>query len=148
MESLVIREAEPADVNSILDLYHEAGIESEDPFNAEEGRNHFGVFACYPSYRIFVAAVDDTIIATYALLIMDNLAKHGRRSAIVEDVAVSPAHQRKGVGRAIMHHAMQESRKADCYKLVVSSALGRTHAHAMYQSIGFSQHGISFRVDL
>jgi len=148
MEDVRIREATEADVERILRLYSEAGIESEDPFTTEEAREHFKMFAKYPNYRVFVALLDKTIVGAYELLIMDNLAKRGRRSAIVEDVAVSPHHQGQGIGRAMMNHAMQESRRANCYKLVLSSGLGRTRAHNFYDSLGFERHGISFRVAL
>lgn len=148
MEGLLIREANANDVPQILALYRSAGIESEMPFTPEQAQEHFAVFARYPSYRVFVAILEGEIVGTYELLIMDNLAKHGRRSGIVEDVAVSLKHQGHGIGRAMMQHARQQCHEAGCYKLTLSSGLGRTDAHAFYDSVGFERHGFSFRAAL
>jgi GNAT superfamily N-acetyltransferase len=66
---------------------------------------------------------------------------------VVEDVAVSPSHQGKGIGRAMMAHALEECRKAGCYKLALSSNLKRENAHQFYESLGFKRHGYSFVIE-
>jgi GNAT superfamily N-acetyltransferase len=148
MGTMSIRKAVREDVESVLRIYSTAGIESERPFTLEEALQHFEVFRRYPSYSIYVVEVDGAIVATYALLLMDNLAKRGKKSGIVEDVAVSPDHQGQGIGRAMMEHAMQQCRDVGCHKMVLSSGLQRTKAHDFYDSTGFERHGFSFRVVL
>jgi ribosomal protein S18 acetylase RimI-like enzyme len=143
-----IREAREEDVGRILELYREAGIEAEHGFTPDEARQHFGVLRRYPSYRIFVAVVDGKIAGTYELLIMDNLAKRGRRSGVIEDVAVSPRYHGRGIGRSMMVHARERCKEAGCYKLVRSSGLQRTDAHDFYDAVGFERHGYSFRVEV
>jgi GNAT superfamily N-acetyltransferase len=64
----------------------------------------------------------------------------------VEDVAVAPARQGQGIGKAMMAHALEQSRKAGCYKLALSSNLVRTAAHQFYESLGFERHGYSYVV--
>jgi GNAT superfamily N-acetyltransferase len=146
MEDVSIRNATLEDVAAILGLYLETGLESGQPFTEEEARAHFAVFSLYPWCHLFVAEAHRKIVGTYELLIMDCLAKHGRRSGIIEDVAVSSHHQGLGVGRAMMEHAMQQCRNAGCYKMVLSSGIRRTRAHEFYVSAGFVRHGFSFRV--
>lgn len=144
MVDVHIREATSNDAPAIIDLYRSAGIESQSSFTATEASEHFAVFRRYPNYRVFVAVRGQEIVGTYELLIMDNLAKRGQRSGVVEDVAVSPRHQGLGVGRALMLHAREQCRNAGCYKFVLSSGLGRPDAHAFYESIGLERHGFSF----
>jgi len=93
-----------------------------------------------------VAETNGEIAGTYELLIMDNLAKRGRRSGIVEDVAVAPQYRGSGIGRTMMQHAMQQCKRAVCYKLVLSSGMKRRDAHAFYDALRFERHGYSFRV--
>jgi GNAT superfamily N-acetyltransferase len=151
MTGLTIREATEDDVPAILDVYASSGVErgvrGVDRFTEDEARVQFALLRRYPSYRVFVAELDGKIAGTYELLIMDNLAKRGRRSGIVEDVAVDPAFQGRGVGRAMMLHAREQCRLANCYKLTLSSNLRREEAHRFYESLGFERHGYSFRID-
>jgi GNAT superfamily N-acetyltransferase len=146
MTPVEIREATEADLADLLRAYRDAGIDGGLEFNVAEAREQFARFRLYPSYRIFVARVDGAFAGTYALIILDNLAKRGAKAGVVEDVAVLPAFQGQGVGRALMEHARAECRAAGCYKMTLSSNIAREGAHAFYDSLGFERHGYSFLV--
>jgi ribosomal protein S18 acetylase RimI-like enzyme len=154
--AITLREATENDLPAILDLYQATGIGDADNFTVDEARVHFDKLRQYPSLRVFVAVlnqdpnqdVDQPIIGTYELLLMDKLAKRGKPSGIVEDVAVHPLHQGSGVGRAMMQHALELCRQAGRYKLTLSSNLRREAAHRFYDSLGFERHGYSFRTDI
>lgn len=141
---MTIREAADADLSDILRAYAESGIGGEAAFTPDEARLQFAVLKRYPSYRIFVAEDGGAFAGTYALVILDNLNKRGAGAGIVEDVAVLPAFQGKGVGRAMMEHAREQCRAAGCYKMALSSNLSRESAHRFYDSLGFERHGYSF----
>jgi GNAT superfamily N-acetyltransferase len=79
---------------------------------------------------------------------MDNLANNGIPSGIVEDVAVLPAFQGKGIGRQMMHFAINCCKEKGYYKMMLSSNELRTNAHKFYESLGFTRHGFSYRVEL
>jgi GNAT superfamily N-acetyltransferase len=139
-----IREAADADLPDLLRAYAESGIASDDAYTVEEAREQLAIIRRYPSYRIFIAEADGAFAGTYALILLDNLNKRGARAAIVEDVAVLPAFQGRGIGREMMEHAREQSRLAGCYKMALSSNLKREGAHAFYDSLGFERHGYSF----
>jgi len=141
---MTIREAVEPDVADILRAYSESGIASDESFTVDEAREQFAVLRRYPSYRVFIAEADGVFAGTYALILLDNLNKRGARAGIVEDVAVLPSFQGKGVGRAMMEHAREQCRIAGCYKMALSSNLKRESAHAFYESLGFERHGYSF----
>jgi GNAT superfamily N-acetyltransferase len=143
-----IREADAGDVAGILAVYRAAGLERGEGFTVEEAQAQLASFRDYQSYRVFVALMEGEIAGTYTLLIMDNLAKRGRRSGVAEAVAVMPNRQGQGVGHAMMLHAMEQCRAAECYKLALSSNATRTGAHDFYEAIGFERHGYSFVVPL
>jgi ribosomal protein S18 acetylase RimI-like enzyme len=148
MHEIAIREATEDDIPAILRLYASSQITDEEEFTEKEARAHLHTFKRYPSYRIFVAVIDNAVVGTYELLIMDNLAKGGRKSGVVEDVAVDPAYQGRGIGRAMMNHARDQCRQAGCYKFVLSSNLKREDAHRFYDALGFERHGYSFLIRL
>lgn len=146
MKDVTIREASESDLPAILRAYTAAGIDGGRSFSVEEAREHLACLGRYPSYRIFVALVEGQIVGTYALAILDNLAKRGAKCGVVEDVAVMPEQQGRGVGRAMMDHARGQCRSAGCYKLTLSSGLPREGAHRFYDSLGFERHGYSFLI--
>jgi len=148
--SLIVREATEADLPGVLALYGQSGLDNDAVLTVAQAREVFQQFARYPSYRLFVAcepAFPDTVIATYALLVMHNLAHSGTPSAIAEDVVVAPDRQGQGIGRQLMAHALQQAREAGCYKLALSSNAKRQAAHAFYESLGFQRHGLSFVIE-
>ena len=141
-----IRAAEKRDLPAILNLYVQSGLDRA-ALPLERAESIFERMRQYPDYRIYVAECDGQLVGTFALLIMDNLGHLGARSGVVEDVAVSPAWRRRGIGGAMMRFAMERYQEAGCYKLALSSNLGREEAHAFYRSLAFERHGYSFRVE-
>jgi GNAT superfamily N-acetyltransferase len=145
--SPVIREATEADLRGVLELYAQPGVDDGEMLPLDEARRIFAKFRAYPDYHLYVAVHDDEIVGTFAMAIMDNLGHLGARSALVEDVAVRPDQQGRGIGKQMMLFAMDRARAAGCYKLALSSNLKRDAAHAFYDSLGFQRHGYSFLVN-
>src|SRR5207302_10986183 len=138
---------EKSDLACILAVYAQPELDAGEILTLEQAEKIHAVFQQYPSYRLYVAVAGAKIVGTFALLIMDNLAHLGKKSAVVEDVGVLPEFQGHGVGKMMMDFAMQEARRSLCYKLVLSSNAKREGAHHFYDSLGFDRHGYSFRVD-
>jgi len=143
-----IREATEGDLEQILAIYRDAGIETRGMQSLESARRVFTRMGSYPAYKVYVAQSDGRVVGTFALLIMDNLANGGLPSGIIEDVAVLRACQGKGIGKLMMQSALQTCRDHGCYKMALSSNTARTGAHKFYESLGFVRHGVSYRVDL
>ena len=142
---LTFREATRQDLPRMLDLYARA-LDGKALAVADAERL-FERIRSYPDYRLYLCEHDGRLAGTFALLIMDNLGECGAPSGIVEDVVVEPGYQRRGVGRAMMEQALAICRQKGCYKMMLSSNLRRTGAHAFYESLGFEKHGYSFRID-
>lgn len=146
--TIVIRAATEADLPAVLSLYAEPDFDAGDVLDHGEAAEILSRFARYPHYTLHVAKVDDRVVGTFALLVMDNIGHRGAPSAIVEDVVVARERRNQGIGRAMMRHAVSIAREKGCYKLALSSNEKRGTAHAFYESLGFVRHGVSFRVDL
>jgi len=144
--NIVIREAQPEDIPSILSLYSEIDFADQQSLTTEKARDRFSRIQSYPDYHIYVAVHQGHLIGTFALLIMDNLAHNGAPSGVIEDVVVRKDWQRKGIGKQMMHYAMQKCKEAKCYKVMLSSNAVREGAHQFYEALGFRRHGYSFVV--
>lgn len=147
MNSLIsCRAASKADLPEILRLYAQPDLDDGKVLSLSEAERIFERMARYPDYTIYVAVCDDQIVGTFALLIMNNLGHLGTPSAVIDDVAVDPAWQNRGVGNMMIRYALEVARQKGCYKAALSSNLKRERAHAFYESLGFERHGYSFRI--
>jgi GNAT superfamily N-acetyltransferase len=144
--SLCCREASKSDLPDVLRLYAQPDLDDGKVLSTSEAERIFDRMARYPNYRVYVAVSDARVVGTFALLVMDNLGHLGAPSAIIEDVAVDPAYQGKGIGKEMMRHAIQLASDNGCYKAMLSSNLKREGAHAFYESLGFERHGYSFSI--
>jgi ribosomal protein S18 acetylase RimI-like enzyme len=143
-----IRVATERDLPAILNLYAQPDIDAGDTLGLDDAAGIFRRMMTYPDYTLYVAVIEQAVVGTFALLIMDNLGHLGAPSGIVEDVAVAPAWQGQGIGKAMMRFAMQRCRDKQCYKLTLSANVKRHAAHHLYKSLGFRKHGYSFVIDL
>ena len=145
---LLIRPAGEEDLQKVLELYAQPAFDAGNVLPLETAKSLLRRFADYPDYTLYVAEHGGDIVGTFALLVMHNLGHLGAPSAIVEDVAVAPALQGNGIGKAMMQFALGVCRDKGCYKLMLSSNATRDRAHAFYESLGFERHGLSFRLDI
>lgn len=149
MDALVsCREASKEDIPEVLRLYAQPDLDNGKVVSQFEAERHFDRIAGYPDYKIYVAICEGQIVGTFALLIMDNLAHMGAPSAVIEDVAVDPVWQGRGIGNLMMKNALQICSEKGCYKAVLSSNLKRERAHNFYESLDFERHGYSFRINV
>ena len=148
MPPLQIRDATDDDLPGILRVLAASGIDGGRSFSLAEARAHLTQIRARSNYRLLAAVTANEVVGTYSLILVDKLGKRGTPSGVVEDVAVDPARQGQGIGRAMMAHALEECRKAGCYKLALSSNVKRPDAHRFYESLGFERHGYSFAVFL
>jgi ribosomal protein S18 acetylase RimI-like enzyme len=146
VSDLHFREATRADLPAILRLLAQPEMDNGDTLPLADAERIFERMARYPDYHLHVAIRDGRIVGTFALLIMDNLGHLGAPSGVIEDVAVDPACQGEGIGRAMMEHALRVCGDKGCYKVALSSNLNRQRAHAFYESLGFERHGYSYRI--
>lgn len=144
---IAIRPAAAPDLPAVLGLYLESGLDKA-VLSQGEAEAVFERMRRYPDYGLYVAQSEGRIVGTYTLLIMDNLGHRGTPSGVLEDVAVAADCQGRGVGRAMIAHALAHCRERGCYKLTLSSNATRERAHAFYEGLGFARHGYSFRIDL
>jgi len=145
---LTLRKADSNDIQNILHLYAQPKMDNGNVINIESAQAIFRRMQSYPNYYLYVAVLSRSIVGTFALLIMDNIGHQGSPSGIIEDVVVDAACQGQGIGKQMMQYAYKECQNAGCYKMVLSSNLKRTGAHAFYESLGFEKHGFSYQVSV
>ena len=145
---MVIRPATENDLPDILKLYSQPDMDNGNVLALDNAKKIFATMNTYPDYTVYVATVDEKVVGTFALAIMNNLAHLGSKSGLIEDVVVSNTCQRQGIGKNMMEYAIEICKSKSCYKVALSSNIKRTNAHEFYKKLGFKIHGYSFLMEL
>jgi len=145
---MLIRKATYDDLFDVLELYSQQDIDNGQILELNNAKTIFDKIKLYPDYNIYVAEIDNKIVGTFTLAIMDNLAHMGSKSGLIEDVVVLQSLQGKGIGKKMMQFAIEACKEKSCYKVCLSSNLKRKNTHIFYEKIGFKKHGYSFLMEL
>ncbi len=81
----------------------------------------------------------------YIYLMYNDL--HDQPFGLMEDVYVDESYRGKGVGSELAKQVIELAKEANCYKLIATSRTSRLQVHELYQRLGFTQHGVEFRID-
>lgn len=71
-----------------------------------------------------------------------------RPYALIEDLFVVPRARGQHLADDLMREAHQVAKTENCHKVVACSRHDRPWVHAIYRRLGYTDHGIEFRLDL
>lgn len=140
-----LRPAEPGDLPGLLALYAELNP-ADPPLDAATAHDRFAAILAQPGMTIFVAADRQKPLASCTLVIVPNLTRGGAPYALIENVVTHHTARRRGLGRAVIRHAIDTAWAAGCYKVMLLTGLGDGEAHAFYTSCGFRQDKTGFQI--
>lgn len=147
-----IRLAAEADLPRIVELLTQ--LSPDDPEREDASSplpyNYHLVFRemAQGKQHLLVAESRGKIVGTLVLVVVSNLSHKGTSYGIIENVVVDEKHRSKGVGEALITRAVDESRKAGCYKVTLTSNKRRKDAHRFYERLGFARTHEAFRINL
>lgn len=148
----VIRAAAEADLAAILALI------DADPISA--GRRGHGVAVTgavraafaeiqqSSAHSLWVVEEAGQVLGSYQLSLLPGLARGGMRRAIIESVHVRADWRSRGLGEALLRHAVERSREAGCGSLQLTTDKRRTAAHRFYRRLGFVASHEGMKLDL
>ena len=59
---------------------------------------------------------------------------------VLENLIVSEASRKQGLGQKLVEYIEEEAKKRDCYFVMLMSLAKRKEAHAFYEALGYSRH--------
>jgi mycothiol synthase len=126
----------------LLERCYASGLafHEDDIHTARDNRDHpqwYRNIQTAPLYRRdldIVAIAPDGAVASFCTIWFDDVT----RSAYFEPVATVPAHQRGGLGKAVMCEGLRRLKRMGCSKAFVGSY--SPEAHALYAAVGFIKY--------
>jgi GNAT superfamily N-acetyltransferase len=147
---LTIRRAAEADLPRIVELLSQLALGDERDSPTEPLPESYGAalheIEADTRQQLLVVEARGRVVATGVLGIIPNLSYRGRPWAFAEGLVVDPTQRRKGYGEALMRYAIEEARRAGCYKVSLTSNKRRSEAHFFYQKLGFAASHEGFRL--
>lgn len=138
-----VRPAATADLPTIVRLLLEdtLGSQRESSSGATVPQAYYDAFADIqrePNSTVFVAEQEGDIIATFHLMFLPSLSFQGGKRAQIESVRVAERLRGQGLGRKLMHWAIDQARDAGCVMVQLTTNKARQDAHRFYKRLGFS----------
>ena len=135
---LQIRQSQPEDAAALARLVTDLGY----PVAAAEMAARLGSLS--PDHRTLVAEVDGTI-AGFVGMVKFPIYEASTPIGYILALSVSPAHQRQGIGKALMAAAEKCLLDLGVKDVRVTSGLHRPEAHGFYEALGYAKTGFRFR---
>lgn len=149
---LAIRRAVEADLPRIVELLSHLSLDDNRDSPAqplpESYRAAFRQIQADTRQQLLVAEAEGRVVATATLGIVPNLSYRGKPWAFVESIVVDDRARGKGYGEVLVQYAIEEARRAGCYKVSLTSNKRRSEAHRFYEKLGFSASHEGFRLTL
>ena len=145
-----VREAVPGEVERVLGMYEWlfAPPGSLPPrWDPERARRAIADAIGDPSAAVLVAEHRGELLGLCTAYLDLNSVRYGLR-CWVEDLAVSPGHRSRGVGRALLDAARDWARKRGASHLELDSSDARADAHRFYEREGPSWRSVCFAWEL
>ena len=133
-----VRRIAKNELAGLVELYRHLH-DSDDPLpGGAELAVVWGEFLADPKIHCLVAVEDSgRLVATCTLVVVPNLTRGARPYGLIENVVVRTDCQRRGIGKALMQHAVEVAWEANCYKVMLMTGAERESAHRFYESCGF-----------
>ena len=101
-----------------------------------------------PNNLVIVAEDQGRVVGCLQVTFIANLSFEGGRRALIEAVRVADSHQGRGLGRAIVEHAIELAKERNCRMVQLTSNQQRPEAIKFYERIGFQPTHIGFKLYL
>ena len=99
---------------------------------------------------VWLAGAGAEVVGTVSVAVVPTLGYGCRPTAFLESMVVAASERRRGVGRALVEHALADLAARGCRKvqLLTHKRHATDGAHAFYRSVGFTAEAEGFRLYL
>jgi GNAT superfamily N-acetyltransferase len=91
-----------------------------------------------------VVDVGGLLVSSCTLAIIPNLSRGARPYGVIENVVTHVTHRRTGLGRAVLHAALDRAWSAGCYKVMLATGSRKETTLSFYEAAGFQRGGKAY----
>jgi GNAT superfamily N-acetyltransferase len=131
-----VREVRADDLEALVELYRHL-IAADDPPPPERLRAAWQAMLDDPRHHCFVVESGGRPVATCTLLVVPNLTHGAQPYGVIENVVTHPDHRRRGLGTAVLRHALAFAWGEGCYKVMLLTGRREEEILSFYEQAGF-----------
>ena len=90
-----------------------------------------------PNQHLLGAYWDGTLVSTCTLIVIPNLTRGGRPYGLIENVVMHLDYRRRGLGNAVLKHALAVAWAQNCYKVMLLTGSRNGETLRFYEKAGF-----------
>jgi GNAT superfamily N-acetyltransferase len=134
----VIRPIAHHELQALLTLYQYLHPD-EPPLDATEHSKLWEQIWSDDRLHYFVADIDGALVSTCTLTIIPNLTRSARPYGLIENVVTHPDYRKQGLGKQILHYALNKAWEQNCYKVMLLTGSKREETLRFYENAGFKR---------
>ena len=125
------------DLAALLDLYRH--LNPGDPVLDPSGEilAHWRSILANPDVQLLGAYLNDQLVATCVLVLIPNLTRGARPYGLIENVLTHPEHRKRGLGTALLRHALDLAWSRNAYKVMLLTGRRDEAVSRFYEKAGF-----------
>jgi len=151
-ETVEIRAAERGDVAAIAAMFAQDTLgghgDSADPADLPLYLAAFDRIAGSSNDALYVAVLGGEVVGTFQTTLITSLTGRGASSLTIEAVHTRSDMRGRGIGQAMINHAISEATNKGARLVQLMSNAARTDAHRFYESLGFIRSHAGFKMKL
>jgi GNAT superfamily N-acetyltransferase len=134
-----VRQIKKGELEDLLELYHHLHTHDEPPPIKSKLNSIWENISSNSLLHYFVIEEGGKLVSSCTLSIIPNLTRGARPYGIIENVVTHKEYRRKGLGTAVLKHALKESWKNNCYKVMLSTGRTDSGIFSFYEGAGFKK---------
>jgi GNAT superfamily N-acetyltransferase len=138
-DNTVIREIREDELPQLLELYKHLH-QDDDPLPGDlELTSIWKGICANPMLHYIVADSGGSIVSSCALVIIPNVTRGARPYGLIEHVVTHADYRCRGLGTAVLKHALGLAWESNCYKVMLLTGSKRPETLRFYEKAGFIQ---------
>ncbi len=137
---VTVHEIAEDELFALLNLYAYLHPEDEIP-TLDEVTPAWKALRQDPSQHILGAYCNGSLASTCTLVVVPNLTRSMRPYGLIENVVTHPDYRKRGLGTAVLKHALAAAWERGCYKVMLLTGSKKEETLRFYEQAGF-QRGV------
>lgn len=126
-----------SELSALIDLYTHLH-ETDDPLPDDASLTQvWDEILTDPKIDCFVVECENKLVASCIMAVIPNLTRGARPYGLIENVVTHPDYRKRGIGTALLRHALQKAWDKNCYKVMLLTGSKQDETLLFYEKAGF-----------